>query len=994
MPRDIESTSVWPISRRPAHTRRALLVTGVGILAAGLLLASGRWLVGRANAPQLLATAQRALDQKDYARAEMLGRSLATHQQYAADGWMIAAESALRQERFDDAFQYYAQVPATAGLKFASALFSCGEVLLQKLQLSQAEDYFRRVLAVNPDHLAAHDRLGVILGIQGRQFEAHEHRLRLVRAHKFSANHLVMLAIADRTVGNSELVEKFRQAAPGDPRAQCGVVRELLRVNRWDDAERMLLHMLQLDPNLLQAQAWQGNIYLNQAKDEAFVAWNAALPSAADGFPEIWLQRGDWAKSNSEHRVAIRCYWEAARLDANLPAAHYQLGQLLAANGEAKQAEPFLRRAQLLEELVVAARSFYVSGSHESAATAAELTEKLGRYWESLGWNEVAHGDTPPTLATQQHLDRLWRAARLEPGVRVAAATHTALHVDLSGYPFPRWPRAIGIDRQADTSLAATQITFSNLAAATALDFTYFSGNQSSAGSYYYQHNGGGVAILDYDGDNWPDLYFTQGCSWPPRPEQHEHLDRLYRNMSGRRFVDVTELACLHENGFSQGVTVGDYDNDGFDDLYVCNIGANRFYRNNGDGTFADVTDIAGVAGKSWSSSCALADMNGDSAPDLYVVNYLEGPQLFDRPCQLPNGMLTLCAPHAAAAAPDNLYLNLQNGRFAEISSEAGIDVPQGKGLGIVAGILDDSGRISLFIANDAVPNFFFQNETRSPFDAPRFAENALAAGLAVDEGGRSQACMGVAAVDATGDGMLDLFVTNFRHDSNTFYVQSSTAQFVDQTRRARLRDPSYEMVGWGTQFLDADLDGWPDLVLANGHVSDMSSSNEPYEMPPQFFRNEGNGRFVELPASSLGEFFEGMYVGRALVRLDWNRDGLDDFAVNDLAGPAALVTNQTRSAGHYLAIRLHGVESSRDAIGATAILTAGDRRWVTQLTTGDGYQARNERTLRFGIGDRDRIDTVEIRWPSGCQQTINSPPPDTEWIVVEGQTIHRSWNQ
>jgi hypothetical protein len=559
----------------------------------------------------------------------------------------------------------------------------------------------------------------------------------------------------------------------------------------------------------------------------------------------------------------------------------------------------------------------------------------------------------------------------------------------------PRWDAtAAGTGPRATAASNEHRARFTDVAASAGLRFQYFTGAVAATrGKRMYEFTGGGIAVLDYDGDGWPDLYLTQGCAWPPREGAAEHLDRLYRNRGDGTFEDVTERAGLREARFSQGVTVGDFDNDGHPDLYVANIGANRLFRNHGDGTFEDVTELSGTAGNRWTTSCLLADLNGDTWPDIYAVNYLSGDDLFDRICEAPGGQLEICPPHIFAAAQDQLYINLGDGRFEEQTDSAGIAIPQGKGLGIVAADFEGSGRLSLFIANDAVPNFYFVNQTPQRGGKLAFVEQGLASGLALNASGNPQACMGIAAGDADQDGRLDLFVTNFYQESNTLYLQQAPNLFADATRAAGLEEPSFLMLGFGTQFLDGDLDGRPDLVVANGNVGEDPELRIPYRMRPQYFANlggEAGARFAELPAAKAGPYFAGEYLGRGLARLDWNRDGREDFAVTHLDAPAALLSNETPRKHHFLALHLRGVASDRDAIGSTVRVTAGARTWVRQLTAGDGYQASNQRMLLFGLGSEAQVQQVEIRWPSGGVQTYADLPVDREWLLIEGRAQAR----
>ncbi len=304
--------------------------------------------------------------------------------------------------------------------------------------------------------------------------------------------------------------------------------------------------------------------------------------------------------------------------------------------------------------------------------------------------------------------------------------------------------------------------------------------------------------------------------------------------------------------------------------------------------------------------------------------------------------------------------------------------------MGIVAADFDGSGRLGLFIANDLQANHFYANMTSASQGPPRFMEHALLNGLAYDREGRPQACMGVAAGDADGDARLDLFVTNYVNEANTLYRQSTDGLFSDDTRTAGLTEPSFKMLGFGTQFLDADLDGQEDLVVANGHIDDFTHESFEYRMRPQFFRNLG-GKFEELPASTLGPYFAEKLLGRGLARLDWNGDDREDFAVSHLQNPAALLTNTT-TGGRSVSIRLRATNSARDAIGATVSVEAGQKRLMKQLTGGDGYAASNERKLVFGLGESEQADQVTVRWPSGSTETVTDVPAGTAWLLVEGR--------
>ncbi len=302
-----------------------------------------------------------------------------------------------------------------------------------------------------------------------------------------------------------------------------------------------------------------------------------------------------------------------------------------------------------------------------------------------------------------------------------------------------------------------------------------------------------------------------------------------------------------------------------------------------------------------------------------------------------------------------------------------------------MAADLTGSGRLSLFIANDAVPNFFFVNETAETGSTPHFSELGLISGLAMNADGRAEACMGVAAADFNGDGRCDLFVTNFYNESNTLYEQLADGVFRDATRDAGLYDASLKMLGFGTQSIDGDLDGAADLIVTNGHIDDLSDAGTPYQMPAQFFRGDGIGHFSELPAEQLGPYFSRKQLGRGLARLDWNRDGREDVVVSHLDAPAALLTNRTTVAGHFVALQLRGVKSSRDAIGSVVTVRSGAKTWTKQLTAGDGFQCSNERRLVVGLGATETVDELTIRWPSGLVKSFDNLVVDRDFLAIEG---------
>lgn len=973
-------------ARQHRHRQRRPLEKWLPLALIVLALTVG-WRVwqSRHSPAYLLAACRRALDAGDYAAVEDLCREIGLDSEQSPAALELAAAAALKQNRTADAAAYYEQVPAAAGEAAAKAYLAAGDLWLQLGRASPAEAQYRRTLDIDPSHPAAHERLARLFAIEGRRFESLPHLYELLRQGTHTFDILLLAGEHDKIAEAPDELARLRAAAPDDPAPLIGLARIAMSEQHPDKAVKLLKQALAANPSSVEAHALLGRLLLDSPADGELAAWSAALPANCDWHPDIWMVRGGWAERRGELEAAARCYWEALRRDANHQVATLRLSQLPQTLGDDGLADGLARRAAALADFSITLnRLFRQRESPRFVLQAARSAETLGRLWEAQGWNELAIGMLPENTWPRDALARIEPRLKLDPPPTLPERD-PGLLLDLSHLPLPD---NRDLARRADGPLAtpgAAQPRFADAARQLGMDFTYFCGREpGQSRDRMFQSLGGGVAVLDYDLDGWPDLYFTQGCRWPPRARQTEFLDAIYRNLSGARFVAVTRLSGLGDERFSQGVTVGDFDNDGFADLYVANIGVNRLYRNNGDGTFSDVSEAAGIRADQWTTSCALADFNGDGLPDLYDVNYLQGRDVYDRTCAL-DGVPRTCAPGLFEPAPDVFLLNRGDGRFEEMTEAAGLSVPGGNGLGIVAGDWSGTRRLNLFVANDQDANSYFVNQPSAAGGRPSFVERGLLAGLAFDGAGRALASMGVAAGDVDGDGGIDLLVTNFSKESSTLYLWRGPDSFTDATGRSGLREPSYAMLGFGAQFLDGELDGLPDLVVANGHVHEFASAGVSYAMRPQYFRNRGAARFEELAADRLGDYFQRTYFGRGLARLDFNRDGLDDFAVSSIEAPASLVRNETDGAGHFLAVHLRGVRSSRDAIGAIVRVKAGDREQTQWLNAGDGFQASNERRLTFGLGAATRVERLSITWPSGLVQEFTGLAADQELVCVEG---------
>lgn len=496
---------------------------------------------------------------------------------------------------------------------------------------------------------------------------------------------------------------------------------------------------------------------------------------------------------------------------------------------------------------------------------------------------------------------------------------------------------------------------------------------------------GSGAGWLDYDRDGWPDLYLGQGKAFEDDDGKPHPSNRFYANSGDGVFRDVTESARLTNTDYSMGVAVGDFDNDGFPDVYVSSYGQNRLYHNNGDASFSEIAADRHVDDDRFGSSSTWADIDGDGDLDLFVANYLRLDKDNYPLCkhtELGKTYHSGCHPRYQKHEYDILYRNDGNGTFTDISKASGLQSGLARcGLGVIATDLDNDGDVDFYVANDTVHNQLWINDGSGVF-----VDDALVAGVAVNRIGQAEAGMGLAAGDVDGDGLPDLFVTNYFGESNTFYRNEGFG-FTDVTSEYGLAAPSKLRLAFGASLFDIDNDGWLDLFVANGHVHTEQPAmgrNEPFAQLPQLFRNQNGRRFGDASASS-GDYFGRRLVGRASCVADFDRDGRLDLAVQHLNGPVTLLRNKTAVVGRVVQIELVGTESARDGNNAVVLVKAGDRQ-ITRASTGSSsYLSSNDSRLSIGVGENDVADSVEVRWPGGRKEVWHSVSTSEVHRLIEG---------
>ncbi len=530
----------------------------------------------------------------------------------------------------------------------------------------------------------------------------------------------------------------------------------------------------------------------------------------------------------------------------------------------------------------------------------------------------------------------------------------------------------VKVDPGTDGAAVET-VRFRDIARSAGVDFVYLNGGDGR--ELMVESLGGGAAWLDYDADGNPDVYFTQGGKPDSSDRASEPHDVLFRQLSSGQFRAVTDAACIDSREYGMGIAAADYDQDGFDDLYVTAVGPNRLFRNCGDGTFTEVTADAGVNDDRWSTSAAWGDLDQDGDLDLYCCNYLQYDPFDPLEC-LKDGRPALCHPRQLDAWPDECFENLGDGRFARAASRWQLTGDGNKGLGVVVADLNNDARPDVYVANDTTPNFLFLATASGMFE-----ESAMRSGGALSAEGAKQASMGVALADYDANGFLDVFLTHFTGESNTLYQNLGESGLHDISGPTGIRRISNDYLGFGTVMQDFDQNGTPELIVANGHIDSQNADGAGYEQHACLMTWLAP-RWLDV-SEFAGEYFTQPKVGRALATADFDGDGDLDVAIANQNSPAALLANVSER-GNWLSLRLLGTRSNRSAIGTRVTVIQGDRQWMQELAGGTSYCATHEKRLIFGLGESSGPCQLKVRWPDGVTQQIDDVECSQTLVLVE----------
>jgi tetratricopeptide (TPR) repeat protein len=909
-----------------------------------------------------------------------------SHAPNHAKALLYRGQVAAEQGDPDAAIGFFERVGDDDPREAGTARYLAASAWYKKQNARRAEQQFLASISLHPTFLKPRESLARLYYIQIRPAEMQQQLEAIRKIRDWNLEELFASQLAWFTsslpLENLRILEGFVAADPADVVSCIALARHYLTHDRTGDAIELLQKALLSEPKNLTVHGLLSECHLKLSDTET--AWRQFEHDtpAADNTAAWWRGLGRCATEAELWPEAVNALTRAVADNPNDFEAAYLLGIAAKRCGQVQLAEQQLEIARKTQKMATAASVFLVTDRDRQEILSTTMLDvgrslvELHRPQEALPWLSAFL----TIRQRHQEAESLWRLADSQAG-----DSQPLFLADVD--PGIVTKIGIGIRRKAPLESVSkppadtVEIRLRDIHSDVGLDFQFFNGESEKKS--LLQTVGGGVAVLDYDGDDWPDLFFPNGKDLEGVDRTSlTYSDQLYRNTGGG-VKNVTHPAGVLSSEFGQGSVACDYNNDGFQDLCVGTFGRVLVYRNEGDGTFTEVAEQSGITGQHWTSSLAISDLDLDGDLDLFISTYVKDP--LSVTCRDNDGRPAVCSPANFQAEEDVLYASNGDETFKDVTQAAGIEAPNGKGLGVVIADFSNDGWPDIYVANDGEPNFLFQNQTQSNGGSLSFCESGLASGAAVSADGRAQAGMGIACDDFDHDGWLDLYVTNFYQDYNTFYQNQANLTFVDQTSALRLVNPTMKTLGFGTQSVDLDLDGNGEIIVANGHIYDRRFEGIPWQMPPHCFRRLKDGTYQDI-AGEIGPYFRGEYIGRGVARLDFNHDYLPDAVVVHHDRPVALLVNETQKTGRAVVLKLRGIQSNRDAIGARIEFRIGDTDRMIEVTGGDGFCASNERTMIIGVGQTMTVPAITVRWPSGHIDKLVDVPTNTNLVLVESR--------
>ena len=883
--------------------------------------------------------------------------------------------------------------------------------LLSRGRLYAGIELLEKTTERRPEHHVFRRQLVDFYAMAERADLADPHRRVLVQQRKFDLKLLLDLAANGPRTLEEDSLQLLVDRNPEDLRPLLAKAKRHFDQRRDEAAVELLARIIARHVDFVPAHALAISIVARSGDFDAVMRLATQTPEDVDSDVRYWIALGDWAHDQTLDEVATRCYWEGTLRDADHSECWLKLQTSLQRLAEQRSTPELIAassaiqtRARLLNRLDQQRREFLSAqaNSQRLAIGIAQTLQQLGRLWECEAWAAMALTLTrDPIESVAEYRNSVVATLRRDMPWQVLQG-HPELTLDFSQLALPAVERDASPKDHATLVTSATepsryaqstsQLKLIDQATERGVKFFGYTHEHLDQPGFMLHHTlGCGGGTLDYDLDGWSDVYFAAAGGTPRIADSKSNA--LFRNLGGV-FRETTLLAGTGDTGFGQGVAVGDVNEDGFPDILVLNFGRNVLYLNQGDGTFEEGTSrwLGTSTVAAWSTSGAIVDLNTDGLADLVYLNYCKGEQLTTHRCFAKQlDAAPSCSPMAFPADSDVFRIGDAAGYFQPQSEHIAAEPDIiGRGLGIVAGALDDDAGIDLLVANDMTNNHYWSTALVADAD-DRLRDFAMTRGLAGDARGAAQGSMGIAVGDVDRDGRFDLFVTNFADESNLLHRDRGHHLWVDDTNRFGLASSSFPLVAFGTQMVDFDNDGRLEIVVTNGHVQILSPSGvrADYEQPFQLYEQNAKGRFELVSPIMQGAYVNSLHVGRALWTVDADRDGMTDLFVTHQTEPVALLMNQSTAGRSWIEFQLVGTSSSRDAIGATVELRCGNDVWKKPLTSGDGYLCSNERLLRFGLKDSKPSNcSVTICWPSGNVDSYDDLTPNMRWLIAESQGI------
>ena len=861
-----------------------------------------------------------------------------------------------------------------------AALGQSADWCMEMERYEDAEERYQRVLSKVPDAIVAHRQLAFLLNRQGRRHEASIHLRTLCRLGDIRQDELHALLVIGHAIFEdpNEFSKSPRPYWPIGPVAEA---RMLYTANRYTQAASVLDETVRTGKALPTVMAFYGLLAIESQDDDRFQWWLANCDKAVSSCSEYWAAIGAYLVAERRFDEAVYALLRALDLDPTDLSSMRRINQTLQALGRDQEAQRWADRYVTQRNATLASNAIgdSVSANSDDFETVATNLEKLGRPLEAVTWRLFG---AFYRKAPEQELNALNRQRKQLSQADNAFPDQVMRLEKMNVTDFSEPKIESFAERSIDFPSTKPMVAetyprpkFENIAGQLGIDHTYWVASQPQSFRFaLYQSLGGGAAILDYDLDGETDFYLAQGGTEPP--EMVASVSNLFFRKIDNQVSEISQWSETQEYFYTVGVTAGDWNQDGFQDLVLANIGNKVFLINNGDGTFRRTEFDSDPSNANLISSVAMGDLSGDSIPDLVSLYYVEDESMLQRPELNEDGNVLTVSPASFQPGIDRLTINDGSGGF-QTSKISESNNAASTGLGVVIADWDEKPGNEIFVGNDIRANHMW---VRSK-SGDQWNEVAALTGCAHGHGGIATASMGIAVADFDRSGTLDIHIANFYQEPVSFYLNRG-GSFEDRAIQYKLHQPSLSVLGFGCQAIDYNNDGLADLAVTNGNIE--KAPGEPLEQSPQFFVNAGP-EFRLLDVEEPSRYWQGKYLGRGMAKLDFNRDGKMDLMITHLDSPTAVLLNRTDAAQNWLQVQLVGVKSERDAIGAKVAVTTDNETQVQWLVGGDGYLCRNDPVLHYGLKDSVSVKSLQVTWPTGTVEDFGVVEVNQRLLLVEG---------